>query len=188
MLFPFKKPSYLHRRIIDVEVADSSVPVDAGNRACFHGFLNAFHRTALRFDDFRFLSVFVQLEHFGADLFTVAATDAFLFVNDRFLSHGRLRSYGWRNGDQGSQLAFCSQTVGLCDIANKHISCSSWKSGAVFPKKLPDPFDNDNAHLAFNVVGVNGKFLARPEIEIDDFEIGGIMHHEPLDGCILEPT
>jgi hypothetical protein len=37
-------------------------------------------------------------------------------------------------------------------------------------------------------MGVNGKFLARPEIEIDDFEIGGIMHHEPLDGCILEPT
>jgi hypothetical protein len=62
-------------------------PVDAGNRAGFHGLFNAFLRAALRFEDFRFLSVFIQFEHFRTDVFTVAATDAFLFVNDHFFSH-----------------------------------------------------------------------------------------------------
>jgi hypothetical protein len=157
-------------------------PVDAGNRAGFHGFLNAFHRAALRLKDLGFLSVFVQFEHFGTDIFTVAATDAFLFVNAHFFSHQRLRSNGWCDGDQGSQLAFRFQTVWLGDIANQHVPGSSRKGGAVFSKKLPDPFDDDNAHLAFNVVGVNGKFLTRLEIEIDDFKIGLVMHQKLFKG------
>jgi hypothetical protein len=160
--------------------------VDTGNRAGFHGFFNAFHRAALRLDDLRFLSVFIQFEHFRTDVFTVAATDAFFFVNDRFLSHRRLRSYGWCDGDQGSQLAFRSQTVRLRDIANKHIPCSRWKGGAVFPKKFADPFDDDNAYLAFNVMAMNRKFLARLEIKIDDFEIGGVVDKQPLDGGIFK--
>jgi hypothetical protein len=163
-------------------------PVDAGNRAGFHGFLNAFHRAALRLKDLGFLSVFVQFEHFGTDIFTVAATDAFLFVNDHFFSHQRLRSNGWCDGDQGSQFAFRFQTVWLGDIANQHVPGSSRKGGAVFSKKLPDPFDDDNAHLAFNVVGVNGKFLARLEIEIDDFKIGRIVNEQPLDGGLFKPA
>jgi hypothetical protein len=163
-------------------------PVDAGNRAGFHGFLNAFHGASLRFKDFRFLPVFIQFEHFGANVFTVAATDAFLFVNDHFLSHQRLRSNGWRDGDQGSQLAFRPQAVRLSNIANKHVPCSSWKGGAVFSKKLTDPFDDDDAYLAFDVVRVNGEFLAWFEIEIDDFEKRGIVHEEPLDGGILKST
>jgi len=76
----------------------------------------------------------------------------------------------------------------LSDVGNKYVPCSSWKGGAVFSKKLPDPFDDDNTHLAFNVVRVNGKFLAGLEIEIDDFEIRGIVNKEPLDGSILKPA
>src|SRR5512139_2982621 len=81
----------------------------------------------------------------------------------------------WRDGDQGPQLAPGLEPVGFGDVAHKHIACSRRKGGAVFSKELSDPFDDDNAHLAFNVVAVNGEFLAGPEIEIDDFEIGGIV-------------
>jgi hypothetical protein len=163
-------------------------PVDAGNRAGFHGFFNTFHRAALRPEDLGFLSVFVQFEHFGTDIFTVAATDAFLFVNDHFFSHQRLRSNGWCDGDQGSQLAFRFQTVWLGDIADQHVPCSSRKGFAVFSKKFPDPFDDDNAHLTFNVMRMNGKFLTRFEIEVDDFEIRGIVNEQPLDSGLFKPT
>jgi hypothetical protein len=163
-------------------------PVDAGNRAGFHGFFNAFHRPALRLEDLGFLSVFIQFEHFGTDLLTVAATDAFLFVNNHFLSHQRLRLNGGCNRDQGSQVAFRLQTVWLGDIANQHVPCPSRKGGPVFTKKLPDPFDDHNAYLAFNVMGVNGKFLTGSEIEIDDFKIRGIVNEQPLDRGIFEPT
>jgi hypothetical protein len=162
--------------------------VNAGHRAGFHGLLNAFYGAALWLEDFRFFSVFIQFEHFGADVFTVAATDAFLFVNDHFFSHRRLRSNGWCDGDQGSQLAFGFQPVGFRDIANKHVPCSSRKSGAVFSKKLPDPFEDNNADLAFNVMGMNGEFLAGPEIEVDDFEIRGIVDKQPLNGGIFKTT
>jgi hypothetical protein len=65
--------------------------------------------------------------------------------------------------------------VRLSDVGNQYVSCSSWKGGAVFSKKLPDPFNDDNTHLAFNIMGMNGKFLAGLEIEVDDFEIRGIV-------------
>jgi hypothetical protein len=74
------------------------------------------------------------------------------------------------------------------DIANKHVPCSSRKSGALFSKKLPDPFEDYNAHLAFNVMRMNREFLARLEIEIDDFEIRGIVDKQPLDGRIFKTT
>jgi hypothetical protein len=66
--------------------------------------------------------------------------------------------------------------VRLCDIGDQYVSCPGWESGAVFPKKLSDPFNDDNAQLAFNVMGMNGKYLAGPEIEIEDFEIRGLVN------------
>jgi hypothetical protein len=72
---------------MEAEPEPGLFPVDAGNRAGFHGFFNTFHRAALRLEDLGFFSVLIQFEHFGTDLFTVAATDAFLFVNDHFFSH-----------------------------------------------------------------------------------------------------
>jgi len=160
--------------------------MDAGNRAGFHGILNALHWTTLGFDDFRFFSVSVQLKHFRTNLFTVAATDTFLFIDDHFLSHGRPRSDGWRYGDQSAQLAFRLEPVGLRNVANEHVPCASGKGSAVFRQELTDPIENHDAHLTFNIMGMKGEFLARPEIEIDDLEIGRIMKEEPVDGSIFK--
>jgi len=94
----------------------------------------------------------------------------------------------WRDGDQGPQFAFRFQTVGFGDVAHKHIARAGWKRGPVFSKELSDTFNDDNAHLAFNVMTVNGKFLAGFEIEIDDFEIRGIVDKQPFDGGLFKPA
>ena len=50
--------------------------------------------------------------------------------------------------------------------------------GAVFAQKLPSAFQNRQAHLSFDVVGMHRQFLAGLEVEIEDFEIGRVVHQQ----------
>jgi hypothetical protein len=78
--------------------------------------------------------------------------------------------------------------VRLCDVGDQNVSGPGRQRGAVFSEKLPYSFDNSDAQLAFNVMGVDGKFLSGPEIEVDDFEVRGFVDEEPFDRFVFKPA
>ena len=68
--------------------------------------------------------------------------------------------------------------MGFADIADEDIARFGGNGFPVFSKKKPFPFQNDDAQLALEFMGVNGKLLAGLKIEIQDFEVRGVMHQQ----------
>jgi len=87
-------------------------------------------------------------------------------------------SNGWSNGHQNPQVTVGSDTVGFADIGNEHITRLRGKCRPVFRQKLSGSFKNGDAQLPLNFMGMDGKLLTRPEIEVQDFEIRRIMNQE----------
>ena len=68
--------------------------------------------------------------------------------------------------------------MGLADVADENIARFSGNGFAFFCEEKPFSFQNDDAQLALNVMGMNGKLLAGLKIEIQDFEVRGVMHQQ----------
>jgi len=76
--------------------------------------------------------------------------------------------------------------MGFADVAHHHITPTSGYCFICPTQEFALPFQYRNTDLAFNIVRMNGKFLARLEIEIDDFEIGRVMDQKSLEGFLAE--
>ena len=77
----------------------------------------------------------------------------------------------WRDCYQKSQVGFGAQAVGLSDVADAHVSGFGRYCGVVFSQKLTFTLEDDQAQLAFDIMVVDGKFLAGLEVEIYNFKI-----------------
>ena len=51
---------------------------------------------------------------------------------------------------------------------------------AILPQEFSRSCQNRQTYLPLNVMGVHGEFLAGFEIEVEDLEVGRVMHYEPF--------
>ena len=68
--------------------------------------------------------------------------------------------------------------MGFTDVGDEDIARFGGNGFAVFCEEKPFSFQNDDAHLALKVMGMNGKLLAGLKIEVQDFEVRGVMHQQ----------
>jgi hypothetical protein len=95
-------------------------------------------------------------------------------------------SYGRRNGYQNPHVRPGPYAVRLGDVANQNIAGLGGQGFVFVREEVAIALNDKNADLALDVVGVNGQFLAWLEVEIQDFEVGGIMHEKPLHGKVVK--
>ena len=78
---------------------------------------------------------------------------------------------GWRDGHQQPQVGFGAQTMGFGDITDHDVPGFGRDCGIVFSQKLTFTLKNDQTQLPFDIMAVDGKFLAGLEVEIYNFKI-----------------
>jgi hypothetical protein len=76
--------------------------------------------------------------------------------------------------------------MGFADVADQEIPRTSGYGFICPAQEFSLPFQYCNTDLAFNIVRMNGKFLARLEIEVQDLEVRGIMDQESLQGLLVK--
>jgi hypothetical protein len=91
-------------------------------------------------------------------------------------------SDGWRYGNQNTHIGCCPYAMRFGYIRNQDIPWLCLQHEFFSSKKLTAPLEDDDAELAFYVVGMHRQLLARLEIEVQDLEVRGIMDQESLQG------
>ena len=78
------------------------------------------------------------------------------------------------NGDHGAHVSNRPDPVGNGNIADENIA-GFGRQGPVFRQKFAFALQDEDGKLALDVVRVDGQLLARPEVEVQDFEIGRLV-------------